>query len=111
MTRAEFQKSEQNMADLIEILRTPVMRLAIEIVKSESVGLPEAIPGVSFQAQVATVGAFTAGVFRAFSRLESLSRPNVVPSSTLPRQTQYDDAARARMRAAGIYTDQEIETL
>ena len=37
------------MASLDEILRHPVMKMAIEIVKAESVGLPDPIPGVDYQ--------------------------------------------------------------
>jgi hypothetical protein len=109
MKRNEFQKSEQNMADLNELLRTPVMRTAIEIVKSESVGLPDPIPGVDYEAQVAACGAYTAGAFRAFDKLESLCRPVVNPLSNPPSgQNQYDAAAKAKMREAGLYSDKEI---
>jgi hypothetical protein len=108
MRRNEFQKSEQNMTDLNELLRQPIMRIAIEIVKSESVGLPDPIPGVNYEAQVAACGAYTAGAFRAFDKLESLCRPVVNPLSNPPGQTQYDAAARAKMREAGIYSDKEI---
>jgi hypothetical protein len=111
MKRQEFQKSEQNMADLNELLRHPIMRTAIEIVKAESVGLPDPIPGVDYESQVAACGAFTAGAFRAFDKLESLCRPSGILIGNLPRQEQYDDAAKARMREAGIYTDKEINEL
>jgi hypothetical protein len=112
MKRSEFQKSEQNMADLNELLRHPIMRTAIEIVKAESVGLPDPIPGVDYESQVAACGAFTAGAFRAFEKLESLCYgPMGIAPGSMPRQTQYDDAAKARMREQGIYTDKEIEEL
>jgi hypothetical protein len=111
MKRSEFQRSEQNMADLNELLRQPVMRLAIEIVKSESVGLPDPIPGVDYEAHVAACGAFTAGAFRAFDKLESLCRPPPTVLGNLPNQAQYDAAAKAKMREQGLYTDKEIEEI
>ena len=92
-------------------MRTPVLFAAIAIVKSESVSLPEPIPTVDYQTQVAVAGAFTAGIFRAFERLESLARPAMAMAAGMPRQGQYDDAAKERMRAAGIYTDEEIAKL
>lgn len=110
MKRTDFQNSEEFMASLTEILRTPVMRTAIEIVKAESVGLPDPVPGVDYQQQVAVCGAYTAGAFRAFDKLESLTRAPSTPS-IMPRQNQFGDAARERMRAAGIYTDKEINDL
>ena len=111
MRRSEFQKSEQDMATLNELLRHPIMKAAIEIVKAESVGLPDPIPGVDYQSHVAASGAFTAGAFRAFEKLESLCRPAGIALSNLPPQTQYADAAKARMRGQGIYTDKEIEEI
>lgn len=111
MRRNEFQKSEQNMADLNELLRTPVMRMAIEIVKSESVGMPDPIPGVDYESQVAACGAYTAGAFRAFDKLESLCRPTVNPLTNMPVQAQYDAAAKANMRKQGLYSDKEIEEI
>lgn len=110
MRRSDFQKSEEFMSQLSEILRTPVMQAAIEIVKNESVGLPDPLPGVDYQQQVAVCGAFSAGSFRALEKLESLTRAPTSPS-VLPRQTQFDDAARDRMRAAGIYSEKEINDL
>jgi hypothetical protein len=110
MRRTEFQKSEQNMADLNELLRHPIMKAAIEIVKAESVGLPDPIPGVDYQSQVAACGAFTAGAFRAFEKLESLCRPGISVANR-PLHEQYADAAKAKMREAGLYTDKEIEEL
>lgn len=109
MKRSDFQKSEEYMAQLSEILRTPVMRAAIEIVKNESVGLPDPVPGISYQEQVAVCGAYTAGAFKAFDKLESLTRPATMQNT--PRPTPYDDAALDRMRAQGIYTDKEIAEL
>jgi len=111
MKRIDFHKNEQFMAELAELLRTPVLAAAIEIVKTESVGLPDAVPGVEYQTQVAVAGAFTAGIFKAFERLESLARPLTIGTGVLPRQNQYDDAAKARMRAAGVYTEAEIGQL
>ena len=99
------------MATLTELLRHPIMKVAIEIVKAESVGLPDPIPGVDYGDQVAVCGAFTAGAFRVFDKLESLCRPAGLAIGGLPRQEQYDDAAKARMREQGIYTDKEIEEL
>lgn len=99
------------MADLADLLRNPVMRAALEIVKAESVGLPDPIPGIDYQSQVAVCGAFTAGAFRALERLESLTRPAGVPSASLPRQPQYADAAKARMREQAIYTEKEISDI
>ena len=99
------------MADLNELLHTPIMRMAIEIVKSESVGLPDPIPGVNYESQVAACGAYTAGAFRAFDKLESLCRPIVNPLTNMPAQAQYDAAAKAKMREAGIYSDKEIEEI
>jgi hypothetical protein len=110
MKRSDFQQSEEFMASLTEILRTPVMRAAIEVIKAESVGLPDPTPGVDYQQQVAVCGAYTAGAFRAFDKLESLARPPSTPS-ILPRGNQFDDAARERMRAAGIYSEKEINDL
>ena len=111
MKRSEFQKSEEFMSQLSEILRTPVMQTAILIVKNESVGLPDPVPGVDYAAHVAACGAYTAGAFRAFDKLESLCRPTVNPLTNLPVQAQYDAAAKAKMREAGIYTDREIEEI
>lgn len=111
MRRSDFQRNEEFMAGLSEILRAPIMSAAIEIVKAESVRVPDPMPGVEYQAQMAMAGAFTAGVFRAFDRLESLCHPLAMDSMQLPRQTQYDAAGKARMRAAGIYTDEEISKL
>src|SRR4029077_5279177 len=111
MKRYEFQKSQENMASLSELLRHPLMRIAIEIVKTESVGLPDPIPGVSYESQVAACGAFTAGAFRAFDRLESLCNPVGVPPASVPRTTKYDDAAKARMKAQAIYSDKDIEDI
>jgi hypothetical protein len=110
MKRSDFQASEEFMASLSDILKLPVMRAAIEIIKAESVGLPDPTPGVDYQQQVAVCGAYTAGAFRAFEKLESLCRPPTT-SSIMPRQTQFDEAARERMRSAGIYTDKEISDL
>src|SRR5580765_4557258 len=111
MKRADFQGSEEFMASLNEILRTPVTRAAIEIVKNESVGLPDAQPGIDFQQHVAICGAYTAGVFRAFDKLESLARPVTFAPHTVPPQTQYAEQAKERMRSAGVYTDKEISDL
>ena len=110
MKRSDFQKSEQFMGELSEILRTPVMRAAIEIVRNESVGLPDPVPGVDYQQQVAVCGAFTAGSFRVLEKLESLARAPTTPS-ILPRTNQFDDAAKDRMRAAGVYSEEEINDL
>ena len=99
------------MAELDALLRNPIMRLAIEIVKTESVGLPDPIPGVDYESQVAACGAFTAGAFRAFDKLESLCHPAGVWVGNMPRQEQYVDSAKAKMRGQGIYTDKEIEEL
>ena len=99
------------MAELDALLRHPIMRLAIEIAKAESVGLPDPIPGVNYESQVAACGAFTAGAFRMIDRLESLCRPATLPVASMPRQNQYEDAAKAKMREAGTYTDSEIEGL
>ena len=111
MKRADFQKSEEYMQQLSEILRTPVMRAAIEIVKNESVGLPDPLPGVDYQQQVAVCGAYTAGAFKVIDKLESLARPPAQPQNAISRQTQYDDGAKQRLRSAGIYTDKEIDEL
>ena len=111
MKRAEFQKSESNMAELDALLRHPIMHLAIEIAKAESIGLPDPISGVDYQAQVSVCGAFTAGAFRMIERLESLARPVTLPASSMPRQNQYEDAAKAKMREQGVYNDKEIEEL
>ena len=112
MNRAEFQKSESNMAELNALLRHPIMRLAIEIVKSESVGLPDPIPGVNYESQVATCGAFTAGAFKVFEKLERLCYPAGTWVGNMPPQNQqYADAAKEKMRGQGIYTDKEIEEL
>lgn len=99
------------MATLAELLHHPIMKVAIEIAKAESVGLPDPIPGVDYGDQVAVCGAFTAGAFRMIDRLESLCRPSGISISNMPRQNQYDDAAKARMREAGIYTDNEIDSI
>ena len=111
MRRKEFQQSEQDMATLTEILRHPIMKIALEIVRAESVGLPDPIPGIDYQAQVAVCGAFTAGAFRTIERLESLCLPAGVPVSSLPRQEQYKDSAKDKMREQGLYTDAEINDL
>jgi hypothetical protein len=110
MKRSDFQASEEFMASLSDILKLPVMRAAIEIIKAESVGLPDPTPGVDYQQQVAVCGAYTAGAFRAFEKLESLCRPPTTPS-IMPRQAQYVEQGKERMRAAGIYTDKEISDL
>jgi hypothetical protein len=111
MRRSEFQKSETNMTGLNELLRNPIMRIAIEIVKTESVGMPDPIPGVNYESQVAACGAYTAGAFRAFDKLESLCRPAVNPLTNMPIQAQYDAAAKAKMREDGLYSDKEIEEI
>ena len=111
MRRAEFQKSEQSMSTLDELLRHPIMQIAIGIVKSESVGLPDPIPGVSYESQVAACGAFTAGAFRAFDRLESLCNPTLISPANFPRHDQYVTAAKAKMREQGIYTEKEINEI
>lgn len=111
MRRSEFQKSEQDMATLSEILRHPVMKAALDIVRAESVGLPDPIPGVDYQAQVSVCGAFTAGAFRTIERLESLCLPSTIPAGSMPRQNQYEDAAKVKMREQGLYTDAEIDNL
>jgi len=99
------------MADLADLLRQPVMIRAFEIVKAESVGLPDPIPGIDYQQHVAVCGAFTAGAFRALERLESLTRPVGIAPGNLPRQTQYDAAAKERMRGQGLYSDKQIEEI
>jgi hypothetical protein len=114
MKRAEFQSNEQNMSQLDEMLRSPVMRAAFEVVKGESVGLPDPSPGVDYQSQVAISGAYTVGSFKALEKLESLARaPTTLgnASSALNKQSQFDGAARERLRAQGIYSEAEISDI
>ena len=113
MRRAEFQANEQNMSSLDEMLRSPVMRAALEVVKGESVGLPDPAAGVDYQAQVAISGAYTVGAFRVLEKLESLARPATLGNvaSTLNKQAQFDGAARERLRAQGIYPEAEINDI
>jgi hypothetical protein len=113
MKRAEFQSNEQNMSSLDEMLRSPVMRAAFEVVRGESVGLPDAAPGVDYQAQVAVSGAYTAGAFRVLEKLESLARPATLGNvaSVLNKQVQFDEAARERLRTQGIYSEAEIDDI
>ena len=77
------------------------MRMAIEIVKSESVGLPDPIPGVDYEAQVAACGAYTAGAFRAFDKLESLCRPTVNPLTNMPAKLSMMPPPRRRCAKHG----------
>ena len=112
MKRIDFQKSEQDMATLAEILRHPIMRVAIEIVKAESVGLPDPIAGVDYADHVAVCGAFTAGAFRAFEKLESLTRPPGMFVGNMPaKQDLYANAAKEKMREQRVYTDEEIDKI
>jgi hypothetical protein len=111
MNRAEFQSKEANMAELAMILRTPVFNAALEVIKGESLGyLPDPIPGVDYGAQVAALGAQAIGWTRAIHALETLVI-NPRPLTGRPIEQQFDDAARRRMRAAGLYTDEEISTI
>jgi hypothetical protein len=111
--RAEFQANEQNMSQLDELLRSPVMRAAFEVIRAESVMLPDPVPGVDYQSQVAISGAYTAGAFFALEKLESLARPHAMTnvSSILNKQAQFDQAARERLRAHGIYSEAEIGSI
>ena len=114
MRRAEFQANEQNMSQLDEMLRSPVMRSAFEVVKGESIGLPDPSPGVDYQSQVAISGAYTVGSFKALEKLESLARPATTlgnVSSVLTKQAQFDGAARERLRAQGTYSQAEIDEI
>jgi hypothetical protein len=113
MKRAEFQSNEQNMSQLDEMLRSSVMRAAFEVIKGESVGLPDPAPGVDYQSQVAISGAYTVGAFRMLEKLESLTRPATLGNvaSVLNKQTQFDGAARERLRSQGIYSEAEIEDI
>ena len=99
------------MARLADILRDPVLHAALEIVKQEGFPrLPEALSGVSYGEQVAAHGAYAAGWQRALQALESL----VLKPSLTPRiltEPQFDEAARTRMRASGLYTEEEISQL
>jgi hypothetical protein len=114
MTRAEFMSSEGNMALLNDILRDPIFKAALDIVKAEAYGpLPDPVPGVSYEAQVAASGAQAIGWMRAIRALESLSRPLPIPAATAVRfqQPQFVEPAKERMRKAGLYSEKEINEL
>src|SRR4029077_3580255 len=113
MKRAEFQSNEQNMSQLDEMLRSSVMRAAFEVVKGESVGLPDPSPGVDYQSQVAISGAYTVGSFKALEKRESLARPATLGNvaNVLTKQAQFDGAARERLRSQGVYSEAEIDDI
>ena len=99
------------MAELAELLRNPLLNAALEIVRNEGMpSLPEPVPGVDYGAQTAAMGAFITGWSRALRSLESLTRLTIVPGH-FPSQRQFDEPARQRMRAGGIYTEKEIEEI
>ena len=65
---------EANMAELASMLRTPVFRAALEVIKEESLTyLPDPMPGVDYRAHVAALGAQAIGWARAIHALESLA--------------------------------------
>lgn len=109
ITRAEFQLHEDNMAHLADVLRDPIVRLAIEVVKNEGMPmLPDPVPGVDYGAQTAAMGAHLTGWSRAIRALETLPLRINMPER-IPIEKQFDLAARRRMRASGIYSENEIE--
>jgi hypothetical protein len=109
ITRAEFQGAEENMSQLAELLRNSILKTALDIVRAEGFpALPEPVPGVDYGAQVAAHGAYVTGWSRALNRLESLSRPMVMPSR-IPPGRQYNEEARRRMAASGLYNEEELE--
>lgn len=113
MTRADFISQEENVAQLAELLRNPILKVALEIVKSEGFpSLPEAMPGVSYGDQVAAHGAFVTGWAKALRRLEALSIPVSKPmSSIMPNSRLYNEVARRRMVASGQYSQEEIDEI
>ena len=112
MTRQEFQSKETNMAELATLLRGPILRAAIEVVKGEGVGfIPQPIPAVDYQAQVAVSGAHMVGWMRAVRALETLTIKNA-PIGIMPfKEAQFEDAALRRMREAGLYSEEEIRKI
>lgn len=115
MTRAEFQSSEPMMAQLDEVLRFPIVKNALEIVRAEgaNVSLPVPISGVDYAAQVAAVGARTIGWADAIKALCSLSRKPLALQQHKPndQNSMYLDEARKRVVASGIYTEEELKEL
>ena len=111
MNRHDFVSQEGNTAQLAELLRNPVLKTALEIIKSEGFpSLPEPMPGVSYGDQVAAHGAFVTGWAKALKRLESLSIPmGVPPSSVFPNAQLYNEVARRRMMASGQFTEEDLE--
>jgi hypothetical protein len=100
------------MSELATMFRSPVLHAAIEIVKTESLThLPDPVPGVDYQAQVAAAGAYTVGWTRAIRALESLTLKPLSAGVRMSIEKQFDDAARRRMREAGIYTESEIQSI
>jgi hypothetical protein len=113
MNRQEFMANEANMSQLADMLKSPVLKVAIEIVRTEGVAnMPDPIPGVDFTAQLGAAGSHAVGWARALKALESLSRPVVSgPASLRFSEQQFSEAAKERMRRAGIYSDKEIEKI
>lgn len=112
MTRAEFQGVEENMAHLAELLRDPIMRAALEVIRNEGYpALPDPIPGVDYQAQTAAMGGFACGWNRALKALETLPLHRINMPKRVPIEKHFDAAARQRMTASGIYSEHELEDI
>lgn len=111
MTRAEFQSSESNISQLNELLQFPIMKLALEVVKDESLtSMPTPIPGVSFGEQVAAAGAHAIGWGGSIKALNSLARKSAIFQQP-DKSSLYQEEAERRLIASGQYTEQEINEI
>lgn len=99
------------MSDLDELLRQPVMQLAMDVAKQEAFkGLPNPIPGVSYLDMVAAHGAQAEGWVSGLRALVSLSR-KTIPQKQPDQREMYVEAAREKMLNSGLYTDRDLKEM
>jgi hypothetical protein len=112
MSRSEFMATEGLQGQLAEVLRMPIMQLAIDIVNNEgtSRALPKPIPGVDYGQQMAAVGAYATGWRAAMFALESLTnKPVLTRATNLSQNNMYIAEAKKRMMETENYTEEEVE--
>ena len=111
ISRAEFQSSEINMANLDELLKQPIFQVALEVVQSEALtDLPSPIPGVSYADMVAAHGARATGWTRGLKALVSLSR-KTIPQKQPNQNEMHREAAVEKLVKSGLYTETELKEM
>ncbi len=111
ISRAEFQSSEINMANLDEILKQPIFQVALEVARAEALqDLPSPVPGVSYSDMVAAHGSKAVGWVLGLKALVSLSR-KTIPQKQPNQADMHREAAVEKLVKSGLYTETELKEM